>query len=160
MTTAIVKTEWIWFDCDGTLVDLYGTKNWLQDIINESPRPYEVAKPLYNMENFKIVLQALKSKGYKLGIISWLAKNPSQEYSKKIRQAKRQWLKNQGVFELFDSVRITKYGIKKSTTCKKYGTGVLVDDEKQNLESWTLGGIIDANKNILEELTKLFLKKA
>ena len=39
----------ICFDMDGTIADLYGVDGWLDDLINKSARPYEVAKPLVNL---------------------------------------------------------------------------------------------------------------
>ena len=35
----------IWFDLDGTLVDLYGVEGWLEDLTNHNERPYREAKP-------------------------------------------------------------------------------------------------------------------
>lgn len=29
----------IWFDMDGTIADLYGVENWLEDLRNEVARP-------------------------------------------------------------------------------------------------------------------------
>jgi len=34
------------FDMDGTIADLYGCENWLEDILAERVNPYERAKPL------------------------------------------------------------------------------------------------------------------
>ena len=34
------------FDMDGTIADLYGEENWLDDLINERTTPYANAKPL------------------------------------------------------------------------------------------------------------------
>ena len=39
----------IYFDCDGTWIDLYGVTNWLEDIINHNVRPYVEAKPLIHL---------------------------------------------------------------------------------------------------------------
>ena len=39
----------IWFDMDGTIADLYGVDGWLDNLINEDTRPYDIAKPLVNM---------------------------------------------------------------------------------------------------------------
>ena len=41
-------TKTINFDMDGTFVDLYGVKNWLDYLINEDITPYKTAKPLVN----------------------------------------------------------------------------------------------------------------
>ena len=39
----------IWFDMDGTIADLYGINGWLDMLLEENARPYEIAKPLLNM---------------------------------------------------------------------------------------------------------------
>ena len=44
------------FDLDGTIVDFYGVDGWLDDLHNESTRPYDIAKPLYNMEVLNAIL--------------------------------------------------------------------------------------------------------
>ena len=36
----------IYFDMDGTIADLYGVDGWLDDLMNESTRPYAAAAPL------------------------------------------------------------------------------------------------------------------
>ena len=40
----------IYFDMDGTIADLYGVDGWLDDLMNESTRPYAAAAPLLNMQ--------------------------------------------------------------------------------------------------------------
>ena len=40
------ETKWIWFDCDGTWIDLYGVNGWLEMLINKDVTPYAIAKPL------------------------------------------------------------------------------------------------------------------
>lgn len=146
----------IYFDMDGTIADLYGVDNWLNDIVAYNPRPYKQAAPLYNPEVLRSFFSELKDKGHKLIIISWLSKTPTPEYNKLVRRAKREWLEKYELLEYFDHVRITPYGVKKSTTCKKYGYGILVDDELQNLNAWELGQTVNAKeKNIIKELKKI-----
>ena len=36
----------IYFDMDGTIADLYGVENWLNDLRTERTTPYEIATPL------------------------------------------------------------------------------------------------------------------
>ena len=38
------------FDMDGTIADLYGVNGWLEMLRNEDALPYEIAKPLYDMD--------------------------------------------------------------------------------------------------------------
>ena len=71
----------IWFDMDGTIADLYGVDGWLEDLINQNPRPYIEAKPLLNLSLLARRLNKLQKKGYKIGIISWLSKKDDIDYS-------------------------------------------------------------------------------
>ena len=147
--------EWIWLDADGSFVDLYGVDNWLDDLVNLKTRPYEVAKPIYNMVDFLEVLIELKAKGYNIGLISWLAKNPDVDFAKRTTQAKMEWLTKYCMDLILDEILIVPYGKCKADVCRKYGNGILVDDEEQNRNAWYLGDTINANENILELLKKL-----
>lgn len=147
--------EWIWLDMDGTIADLYGVEGWLDDLMALRARPYREANPIYDVVDLLETLSDLKSKGYKIGIISWLSKKPTPEYNEKVIKAKREWLKKQYLDLLLDEIIITAYGIKKSDTCRKYGAGILVDDEEQNRNAWDLGATIDATQDILKQLRGL-----
>ena len=65
----------IFFDMDGTFVNLYGIENWLADLQNENVRPYRDAKPLINMNVFARRLNEMKRHGFEIGVISWTSKN-------------------------------------------------------------------------------------
>ena len=146
---------WIWLDCDGTFVDLYGVENWLDDLLAFNVRPYAIAKPMYNISELIETLTELKLKGYNIGIISWLSKNPNIDYGTRVAKTKKDWLSRYGFDDILDKILITPYGMKKSDSCRKYGKGILVDDEEQNRNAWDLGFTINANKNIILELRKL-----
>ena len=62
------------FDMDGTLANFYGVDGWLDDIRNENTRPYDIAKPLYNMEVLNAILDLLRAQGWTIAITTWLAK--------------------------------------------------------------------------------------
>ena len=81
----------IYFDMDGTIANLYEVENWLPKLINSDPTPYEEAKPMIDMNDLSNLLKDLQSKGVKIGIVSWLAKNSTKEYDKAVRTAKRKW---------------------------------------------------------------------
>ena len=83
-----MKDKWLWLDMDGTFADLYGVNNWLDDLVNLRTRPYAEAKPIYNMVDFLLLLFELKQRGWKIGIISWLAKDPDAEYGKRATKTK------------------------------------------------------------------------
>ena len=78
---------------DGTIADLYGVDGWLDDLINKSARPYEVAKPLVNLSALARRLNTLQRQGYKLTVISWLAKNSTDEFDELVTLAKMKWLR-------------------------------------------------------------------
>lgn len=139
----------LWFDCDGTWIDLYGVDGWLTDLQNYNPRPYIVAKPLINLSTFAKYLHKLQKKGYKIGIISWLAKNSNEEYDNLVKEAKLNWLQKHLPSVKWDSINIVPYGTPKHTI----GSGILFDDEKQNRDAWI--GISYDEKNIFEVLKTL-----
>lgn len=123
----------IWFDMDGTIADLYGVDGWLEDIINQNPRPYIEAKPLLNLSLLARRLNKLQKKGYKIGIISWLSKKDDIDYSVVVTKAKKKWLKKHLPSVKWDNVNIVKYGMNKWEVC---GNGILFDDEEQNRFNW------------------------
>lgn len=139
----------IWFDMDGTFVDLYGVENWLEMLINKNEKPYEIAKPLFKMNTFARELNKLQKMGYEIGVISWLAKNSNLEYDNKVKTAKEKWLKIHLKSVQFNYVEIVPYG-----TPKNEGrNGILFDDEKPNRDSWN--GTAYNVENIMEILKGL-----
>ena len=77
------------FDMDGTIANLYGVNGWLNDLRTESDRPYRVAEPMYKMDELNSILNELKSKGWKIVVTTWLAKDATKEYDNIVRVAKR-----------------------------------------------------------------------
>lgn len=144
------------FDMDGTIADLYGVENWLNDLRNENARPYRVAKPLYDMDTLNILLGVLKSQGWRVVVTSWLAKESTPCYDTKVRMAKKKWLDK---YEFpYDEVHFVKYGTTKANCTRKLGGyQILVDDNADVRKGWHLGDTINANENILNELVKLLL---
>lgn len=150
--------EWIWLDMDGTIADLYGVDGWLNDLINHSTRPYEIAKPMYDLYDLIGTLNDLREVGYKIGIISWSSKEQNPIFDKRVRQAKKDWLLLNCLDKVVDTMIVTAYGVCKADTCKLYGKGILVDDEEPNRNAWYLGDTINANENILEILKNMLDK--
>ena len=138
------------FDLDGTIANLYGVDNWLEDLTNYNPRPYAIAKPLVNMSALARVLNRLKRAGYVINIISWLSKTSTPEYDEKVTLAKKQWLAKHLKSVTFDNIFIVPYGTPKQTLAD----GILFDDESQNRENWN-GQAFDVDNilNILKGLT-------
>ena len=139
----------IWFDMDGTIADLYGVEGWLDMLLNENAKPYEIAKPLVNMRELAKVLNRLIEKGWEIGVISWLAKNGTNDYNKKVANAKIKWLAKHLKSVKFAKIDIVEYGTPKQIN----RNGILFDDEKQNRENWL--GIAYNVENIIQVLREL-----
>lgn len=139
-------TTTIFFDMDGTIADLYGVENWLDYLIASDALPYEIAKPLIRLNAFARILNRLQKQGYKVGVISWLAKNSNTDYDEKVTKAKKEWLKKHLASVNFDEIHIVKYGTPKQTFAKTE-SDVLFDDEEKNRNDWT-GKAFDVNEII------------
>ena len=142
------------FDMDGTIADLYGVENWLEEIRNENPHPYEVAKPLYDMYALQMLLLSLKASGWRIVVTSWLAKYSSKEYDRLTRDAKIAWLEKYSF--PYDEIHLVKYGTTKANCTRRLGGfQILVDDNAEVRQGWTLGRTINAKENIIDELIEL-----
>ena len=139
-------TTTIFFDMDGTIADLYGVENWLDYLIASDALPYEIAKPLIRLNALARILNRLQKQGYKVGVISWLAKNSNTAYDEKVTRAKKEWLKKHLASVNFDEIHIVKYGTPKQTFAKTEND-ILFDDEKKNRNGWT-GKAFDVNEII------------
>ena len=145
----------IWFDMDGTIVDLYGVENWLPMLINSDPTPYEIARPLVNLSRLARYLNRLQKMGYEIGVISWLSKSSTPEYDALVAGAKMFWLGLHLPSVKWNEIKIVPYGTNKWEMC---GDGCLFDDEARNREAWVNGAAYEPNK-IFEILTE-FVKSA
>ena len=139
-------TTTIFFDMDGTIADLYGVENWLDYLIASDALPYEIAKPLIRLNALARILNRPQKQGYKVGVISWLAKNSNTDYDKKVTRAKKEWLKKHLASVNFDEIHIVKYGTPKQTFAKTEND-ILFDDEEKNRNDWT-GKAFDVNEII------------
>jgi len=139
----------IYFDMDGTIADLYGVPNWLEDLINENVRPYATARPLINLQSLARILNRLTREGYTINVITWLSRYGSPEYNEAVRQAKIKWLEKHLHSVYFTSIQILPYGTPKQL----YGRGILFDDEAHNREAWGEGAYTE--KEIFEVLKGL-----
>lgn len=114
---------------DGTIANLYGEKNWLEDLQATNPRPYKNAKPMMDMEKLAQVCGDLIKKGHDVEVVSWLAKDSTREYDKEVRKAKREWLTKHGFAAT--KIHLVKYGTPKSRYKKGGDLNVLVDDDNK-----------------------------
>lgn len=144
------------FDMDGTIADLYKVKGWLEMLQREDATPYEIAKPIYDMDTLNEELNILKTLGWKIIITSWLSKGSSKRYDEKVKKAKTNWL-NTYKFP-YDEIHLVAYGTDKATITKNLGGyQILFDDDEQVRNLWNLGLAIDAKQNILEKLADLII---
>lgn len=146
------------FDMDGTIADLYGVENWLLMLRAEDATPYEIAKPLFDMDLLVDLLDIIKSMGWTIAVTSWLAMNGSKEYNQKVREAKKAWLTKYN-FPL-DEIHLVKYGTTKADcTRKKADYQILVDDNEEIRKGWTLGEAIQPEK-LITTLIDIIIKES
>ena len=145
-------TKAIYFDMDGTIVDLYAVNGWLDMLRAYDATPYEMAKPLVRLSTLARLLNRLQREGYIIGIVSWLSKEPTPEYDKAVINAKLEWLEVHMPSVEWDEIKIVPHGIPKQKVVDN-PFGILFDDEKQNRENWS-GTAYDAH-NIIEILKSL-----
>lgn len=142
------------FDMDGTIADLYSVDSWLSMLKDNSTLPYEVANPLYDMQQLNECLNSLKLQGWKIVVTSWLAKNSTEEYKERTRIAKKSWLDRYNF--PYDEIHLVQYGTTKADCTRKYGKyQILIDDNEKIRKGWNLGSTINAKENILIQLTNL-----
>ena len=157
-----VNIKMIVWDMDGTIADLYGVENWLPMLENEIVLPYEIAKPMWDMERLARAIKALQALGIEQRIVSWLAKDSSEEYKTEVRRAKRNWLEeNEFPFDHFHGVQ---FGATKADSVRKFladnEEALLIDDSFAVRKGWTLGetvnpteiDVVEFLENLLESL--------
>ena len=139
-------TKTIYFDMDGTIENLYGVENWLEMIINRDATPYKIAEPMVRMNVLARVLNNLIKKGWTVGIVSWLAKDSTDEYDEMVKKAKIDWLKTHLKSVEFTEIHIVPYGTPKHEIVDN-PNGILFDDEEPNRTNWK-GEAFDVNEII------------
>ena len=148
----MMKKITINFDMDGTFVDLYGVKNWLEMLIAEDTTPYATAEPLLRLCTLARMLNKLQRNGYEIAVISWLSKSGTEEYNKAVTEVKMAWLAEHLPSVKWDRITIVPYGTPKQNFCEN-PLDILFDDEERNRVNWT-GRAFDV-QNIVEILKTL-----
>lgn len=142
----------IYFDCDGTIVDLYNVEGWLFHLHNYSVYPYVAARPLINMSSLARLLNRLQKNGYTIGIITWCSKVSNYSFNIRTQHAKLQWLQRHLPSVNFDEIHIIEYGVEKSSVAT-YPNGLLFDDDAAVRNSWQ--GIAHDENGIIDFLKEL-----
>ena len=145
----------IYFDMDGTIANLYQVDNWLPKLRAYDESPYMEAVPMLRLCSLARILNKLQRMGYKIGVVSWLSKDPNPTYGEKVTAAKTHWLKKHLPSVHFDEIKIVPYGMAKSQVIS-YKNGILFDDEENNRTEWEAnGGVAYDVNNIIEILKKI-----
>lgn len=154
----MTKVRMIVWDMDGTMADLYGVDGWLEMLRNENPLPYEIAKPLWDMERLANIIRGLQAIGVEQRIVTWLSMDSSEEYKTETRRAKKEWLEQ---FDFpFDHFHGVQYGATKADSVRKFladdETAILIDDSAKVRKGWHLGETVDPTEiNVIDFLETL-----
>lgn len=154
----MTKVRMIVWDMDGTIADLYGVDGWLEKLRAENPLPYEIAKPMWDMERLVNIIRGLQAIGIEQRIVSWLSMGSSEQYKSEVRRAKREWLDE---FDFpYDHFHGVQYGATKADSVRRYlaedETAILIDDSFKVREGWHLGETVDPTEvNIIDFLGTL-----
>ena len=146
----------IYLDMDGTFADLYAVEGWLEKLRAMDSTPYANAKPMVHMSTLARQINALRSLGVKVGVISWLSKSATDEYNAEVAEVKRKWLAKHLPSVQFDEIHIVPYGTPKWSVAE--ALGILVDDEESNRKEWVHKGGIAVNALHIIDLLK-FIKE-
>lgn len=149
----------IYFDLDQTLADLAGVPNWIERLRAEDSSPYADASPLVDMVRLAAIIAKLRSAGVTVGVISWGAMDGTTEYTREVKRVKMAWCKRYRL--TFDEFHVVKYGTPKHWVAKCKHS-ILVDDNSEVRQAWTLGATVDASNSsrMMEQLGKILQKVA
>ena len=132
----------VFFDMDGTIVDLYGVENVFKRLDNGDAAPYAEAKAIPNMI---AELHRYKAEGKKVVIITALGRHPQDAAydTAAMDEAtiinKKKWLADNGI--VVDGFHAVPYGTDKyEVAVREYGAeganGTIVDDDDRVLAKW------------------------
>ena len=149
----------LYFDMDGTISNLYNVEGWESKLRAEDSSPYADASPLVDMVRLAAIIAKLRSAGVIVGVISWGAMGGTVEYTREVKRVKREWCKRWGL--AFDEFHVVKYNTPKHwvAKCKR---SILVDDNSEVRQAWTLGATVDASDSsrMMEQLENILQKVA
>ena len=154
----MTKVRMIVWDMDGTIADLYGVEGWLEKLRAENPLPYEIAKPMWDMERLVNIIRGLQAIGVEQRIVSWLSMDSSEQYKTEVRRAKREWLDEFGF--PYDHFHGVQFGATKADSVRKFladdEEAILIDDSARVRKGWHLGETVNPTEvNVVEFLEAL-----
>lgn len=145
------------FDMDGTIADLFHVNEWLQKLRNEDTSPYTEAEPMYNMNELTALLNTLKA-NYTITIVSWSSKGGTNEYNRRVKKAKKEWLDRYNF--PYDKIHVVKYGTLKQNFIET-DFAILVDDNEAvrtkflKSKRGNIKMVINAKHDIMSQLMEL-----
>lgn len=147
----------IYFDMDGTVADLYGEKNWLDNLRNEREGSFINLRPLVDMNELAMVCHQLMNLGYSFGVITWLPMGASYEFERVCEEEKRAWVEE--FMPWVSEFYAQSYGVPKQyAPSKRAAEMILIDDNAEVRAMWDTEvqrSSIDATQDIIKELKKL-----
>lgn len=147
----------IYFDMDGTVADLYGEKNWLDNLRKEVCGSFINLRPLVDMTELAMVCHQLMNLGYSFGVITWLPMDASYEFERVCEEEKRAWVEE--FMPWVSEFYAQSYGVPKQyAPSKRAAEMILVDDNAEVRAMWNTEvqrSSIDATQDIIKELRKL-----
>lgn len=147
----------IYFDMDGTVADLYGEKNWLDNLRNEREGSFINLRPLVDMNELAMVCHQLMNLGYSFGVITWLPMGASYEFERVCEEEKRAWVEE--FMPWVSEFYAQSYGVPKQyAPSKRAAEMILIDDNAEVRAMWNTEvqrNSIDATQDIIKELRKL-----
>ena len=125
----------IYMDLDGTVYNLYGVKNWLEKLRNETSGVFLEGDFLVDYRNFMSRIEELIRQGYIFGVITWLPMQASPEYEEICRKEKIEWINDYLPF--VSEINICSYGIPKQNCIQKRAKEMfLIDDNVEVCKMW------------------------
>lgn len=126
-------------DLDGTIVDLYGVKGWLEALMNHDANPYFDAGTLTDTDAINDLIDLYKDAGGHVRVVSWAAKGDMPHaFFTATQAAKMLWLREH--LPAIDDVCVVEYGTPKHLVVKDVKNTVLFDDEQPNRDAFRRAG--------------------
>lgn len=114
----------VYLDMDGTIADLYDQPNWLERLHEEDASVFEECKPMVSEMKIR---NLFPNENFELKILSMTPLNASENYCKKVENAKNKWLDK--YFPSITNRIYLKYG--KNKNLKNSKNAILIDDSEE-----------------------------